>query len=329
MDVDDTADLRESAGFLADRGANVAIADVADRLGVQLATEDEETLTSVSAPAANGDTQNAARIVTENSALDREARRLSRMVSDALRTANGFDPNEPRDEKGEWSPGQPFHKLGPNAKGSIDQFHALLQQRGYQMGGSKFVRDEESGKLQTFYHVTHPDGFMHFHKAQDLEKFLRTDSATLPKPENEGAVPSRDAKSKQASSIEQVVKAASNKGGDGQTWMDYAEVDGDEAAHIKKFIPNEDFTGYKHLVDSEVAKKILRDHGADARPITAQDFAKLPTYLKNAESHHLVKVIGKLDRIVHVSRDESGRLMLIEEIRTGRQKLALKSMYRP
>jgi hypothetical protein len=53
------------------------------------------------------------------------------------------------------------------------------------------------------------------------------------------------------------------------------------------------------------------------------------TYLKAAESHHISPEKGKLDRIVHVTRDAAGRLMLVEEIRTGRKKLALKSLYRP
>jgi phage gp29-like protein len=47
MDVEDTKDLRESAGFLADRGAKVVIADIAERLGVQLAIgagEEEDIL---------------------------------------------------------------------------------------------------------------------------------------------------------------------------------------------------------------------------------------------------------------------------------------------
>lgn len=44
--MEDARQLRESAGFLADRGAAVHLRDVADRLGVQLAAEGEEVLSA-------------------------------------------------------------------------------------------------------------------------------------------------------------------------------------------------------------------------------------------------------------------------------------------
>ena len=52
LEREDTADLRESAGFLADRGARVVLSDIAERLGVQLATNegDDDILQPAAVP---------------------------------------------------------------------------------------------------------------------------------------------------------------------------------------------------------------------------------------------------------------------------------------
>jgi phage gp29-like protein len=60
LDKDDVAQLRESAGFLADRGARVSLPDTAERLGVQLvpkAEKDEEILQpAIKGPAPGAET---------------------------------------------------------------------------------------------------------------------------------------------------------------------------------------------------------------------------------------------------------------------------------
>ena len=101
MDLENTGDLRESAGFLADRGVKVKAASVADRLGVELAGEGEDALQPIGVPSPTGDEKAAEKMLTANS-RERKAERLMQLVEEALRTAN-FDPDEPRDEGGKWT----------------------------------------------------------------------------------------------------------------------------------------------------------------------------------------------------------------------------------
>jgi phage gp29-like protein len=73
MDVEDTKELRESAGFLADRGVKVSAPKVADRLGVELVSPNEkedEALEPIKTPTATGDSKAAAKSMTVNAAPD-------------------------------------------------------------------------------------------------------------------------------------------------------------------------------------------------------------------------------------------------------------------
>ena len=233
MEVEDTRDLRESAGFLADRGAPVALASIADRLGVELSTESEEILQAAAKPSVTDG------LVTPNSSgIDRDVALLVKLTHAAL-TANE------------------------------NQNHG-------------------------------PDG-----------KFANGPGG----------------KTRKVKSIQEVVEAAQAVGGP-QVWTDYATVDEPEAKQIKGG-EGRDFIGYQHSLDNEIVHKILRDHSGDPRPITPEDFAKLPDYIKNAESHYTEERDRKLERLIHVARDDQGRLMVVEEIRTGREKFTLKTMYRP
>ena len=105
MDEEDARQLRESAGFLADRGGRVDLLSVADRLGVPLAdqsAEEEDVLHSVSnAPAT--DPSEKPKAGSQKTANARELARLQELVEEALRTGNTFDPSEARDRQGKWT----------------------------------------------------------------------------------------------------------------------------------------------------------------------------------------------------------------------------------
>jgi len=105
MDLENTGDLRESAGFLADRGVKVKAASVADRLGVELAAEGEDALQPIGVPSSTGDEKAAEKMLTANS-REKKAERLMQLVEEALRTQNAYDPNEERDENGRWINGE-------------------------------------------------------------------------------------------------------------------------------------------------------------------------------------------------------------------------------
>jgi len=125
MDVENTKDLRESAGFLADRGAKVAIENVADRLGVQLATDQEEALQ----PVQSGANTESLPVETQtaNAQIESEAVALLRTVEEALRTANGDVP------------GHEFHG-NQWSGGGVTEGHVKLS-------GSKVIKESDKAVL--------------------------------------------------------------------------------------------------------------------------------------------------------------------------------------
>ena len=96
MEQEDAKQLRESAGFLADRGALVELNTVAERLGISLTEAEDEALRPLSLPSPTGDTKVAAHLATANAA---PLTRLRKLVEEALRTANG-GPGSARYPKG-------------------------------------------------------------------------------------------------------------------------------------------------------------------------------------------------------------------------------------
>jgi hypothetical protein len=88
MDDEDAQQLRESAGFLADRGAQVDLRDTAERLGVTLTESPEDALQPIGRAAAGdvqGEERQAVRDLRERTDNAR-ARRLERLVKEALNT---------------------------------------------------------------------------------------------------------------------------------------------------------------------------------------------------------------------------------------------------
>jgi hypothetical protein len=82
MDAEDSAQLRENAGFLADRGALVDADEIADRLGITLAQDPEDALGAMGGSNAN-DASNG------SDGDQGKLARLQALVEQALKEANG------------------------------------------------------------------------------------------------------------------------------------------------------------------------------------------------------------------------------------------------
>lgn len=137
-----------------------------------------------------------------------------------------------------------------------------------------------------------------------------------------GAPPSQ----KKLGSITEVVEAARKT--NSQDWTDYDTITDDEGRAILER-SGFDATGYKRVMVASEVWKILRDHGDDPNPIKEDDFECVRDWLKSPVSQDWVIRLGKPDVLKSIVRDAKGKIILIEEIRTGRRKLALLSMYRP
>ncbi len=111
MDEEDAQQLRESAGFLADRGALVELDTVAERLGITLTEDADAALQPAVQPGATADGENAEtqkrgeKTKTANAA---GLARLQELVEAALRTANApFEESQhPRGEHGQFAKAQ-------------------------------------------------------------------------------------------------------------------------------------------------------------------------------------------------------------------------------
>jgi hypothetical protein len=331
IDTEDAQQLRESAGFLADRRVRVKASSIADRLGIETLGEQEndedllQPITKVAAPGATPDSKPA-----EDPAATANSRppgpdspalgRLLAVARHAWPEALAGDLQPLRTALEEVLQGDDATLLqraqalavAMRAPAFIDQ---IVGANGSELALFKILSaacatglaEQQPGATGNAGDVPgHP-----FHGNQHTG--------------GEGGGESRPSRAVKAQSISEVL-AASKTGA--HAWTDYADVSAEEAVKLKART-GQDFTGYKHLLDSGETRKIIRDHGEDARPITEEDFHRLPEYLASAQSSHISTTHGKPDRIVHVTHDEQHRIVVIEEIRTGREKLALKTMYRP
>lgn len=81
MEQEDAKTLRENAGFLADRGANVELDTIAERFGVTLCEDPADALRPISRTRAPGDAPDPENLTTANAA---SLRRLQQLVEEAL-----------------------------------------------------------------------------------------------------------------------------------------------------------------------------------------------------------------------------------------------------
>jgi|JI10StandDraft_1071094.scaffolds.fasta_scaffold939086_2 hypothetical protein len=110
-------------------------------------------------------------------------------------------------------------------------------------------------------------------------------------------------------------------------WVDYARIAPEEAADIQsRTETRHDFSGWSRVLTASDIRHILQGHGHDTPPITRQHFDRLPDLLANPISQHIKKRPGKLDCLVSVI-NSGGKLLIIEEVRRGRRKLAIKTIY--
>jgi hypothetical protein len=158
MDVEDSEEIRESAGFLADRGVRVNAASIADRLGIELAGDEEDALEAVGAASGDPEAQTQEETAdvrdamredfSANSAFGKAALNLLDKIEAGLRTANGsFTPGEhPRDERGRFA--------------SLPLIS--IPDEGW-TGSRKEMSDKADGIMRGFTTVEHPKvGTIHF-----------------------------------------------------------------------------------------------------------------------------------------------------------------------
>lgn len=125
------------------------------------------------------------------------------------------------------------------------------------------------------------------------------------------------------------VVAAALRDASGNDWVDYATVTAAQAEAIRARTKSaEDFTSWRRVLSASDVRHVLKRHAADAHPITADHFSRLPELLACPVEQRIEKRAGKIDVLISVVSD-GGTLWVVEEVRRGRRKLALKSIYYP
>ncbi|MDO8775193.1 MAG: LPD1 domain-containing protein [Burkholderiaceae bacterium] len=95
-----------------------------------------------------------------------------------------------------------------------------------------------------------------------------------------------------------------------------------------------DIAGYTHSIDSSAVNHVIKNHGDDTSEarrgqlgITDADFDAIIQALQSPDKVvYGTKTVGRREQIISIKRLTDGQLMVLEEVRTGKEKLALVSM---
>ena len=98
-------------------------------------------------------------------------------------------------------------------------------------------------------------------------------------------------------------------------------------AEVIKALTGLDVNGFVHSVDTSAINHVLKKHGRDPRPITPDDISQLPRIMESPGAITDHRIERGLHRIEY-TKQYNGELIVIEEVRTGRDRLALVTMYK-
>ena len=118
----------------------------------------------------------------------------------------------------------------------------------------------------------------------------------------------------------------------GNPFVDYINVDGAAAAEARQY--GLDIDGYLHVIEGQAVNHIIRRHGNPAVEKTRGQIALTDADLENIADVvsspdariYGIKTHDGLDIIASVKKMPDGTLALVEEVRTGRRKLGVKTL---
>lgn len=89
-----------------------------------------------------------------------------------------------------------------------------------------------------------------------------------------------------------------------------------------------DLKGYQHLVEADAVRKVLRDHGSDHLPVTEKDFDRLAEVVQSPDKVFVSRINERGMPMLQYEKRFNGTTVVVEEVRTGKKKLSLKTMYK-
>jgi Large polyvalent protein associated domain 38/phage-Barnase-EndoU-ColicinE5/D-RelE like nuclease3/phage-Barnase-EndoU-ColicinE5/D-RelE like nuclease5 len=162
-------------------------------------------------------------------------------------------------------------------------------------------------------------------KSAEMQSIVKNDN-NQPEQPNRIGEPHHD--------IPKLVSTATSPGrGHNKAFHAYRTVSDKEAAKLNPLLKNK-VNGYKHSIDESSIRHALNEHGnAESEErrgniaITRQDFEKIPDITANPDSIEYGGEDNGLEKIVYKKR-ENGHTYVVEEVRSGRGKLSLKTMWK-
>ena len=118
-----------------------------------------------------------------------------------------------------------------------------------------------------------------------------------------------------------------------QEWTAVSPVDERFAQQVAEKAPDLDVSGYRHILDEDAIRKVLADHGSEQErqrgqiPVTEADFELTPQILSNGTVESIGKTKNGLASVTTVAQI-GDQFYYVEEIRTGRNALAMKTMWK-
>ncbi len=127
-------------------------------------------------------------------------------------------------------------------------------------------------------------------------------------------------------SINELLKCCVDK--KGHHYVDYAELtDSQVMEFIKRF--KLDFDGYKRMMSTDEINHAYLKHRKDRCPLLLEDFLLVPYICENFDSVEVTRLSKQTQNLcLRYKKVIGDTYFVVEEIRTGRKKLAFKTMYK-
>lgn len=126
--------------------------------------------------------------------------------------------------------------------------------------------------------------------------------------------------------------AISNQGGN-KLFSDFAVVSKETVEAVKRST-GLDISGWSHSIAESDIRHIMKRHGDEAsqeklgqRAVTKADFEKLPEILSNFDSIQYEGLNNEHHHSFIVRKKLNGEIYCAQEVRTGRKKLVVKTMW--
>ena len=170
----------------------------------------------------------------------------------------------------------------------------------------------------------------------EAEQHFREHEATKPQTSHEAEEFNQVTLGRQNSirDVVDLMKTEHGKRNSGNVWADYARVSPKEAQRLSQATGLDINDRYVHTIVGSAITHTLNRHGEgneqrqDQLPITDADFERIPYIIKNADEIRLGtdKTTGNLNDTIVYQKRINGHVLIVEEVRKGRKKLAFHTM---